>query len=158
MHKEIQRIVALALGLLLAQPLLAGDRLALTANGKVTELDLAALRALPATEASSAYRSSKGIEAGIYKGVLLWDLVQAQGLVTADQVKPALRHNLLVTAGDGHAVAFSIGEIAPDFGATPVLLAYEMNGAPLPDGLRMVVPGDLRGARYVKDVTGMDLR
>ncbi|MFG6079418.1 molybdopterin-dependent oxidoreductase [Paracoccus litorisediminis] len=120
-------------------------------------LDASSLAQLPVTETTTVYRSSKGIESGLYKGVLLWDLLVAQGVVTEDH-KAALRHTLLVTAGDGHQVAFSIGEIAPEFGNRPVLLAYEMNGAPIPDGLRMVVPGDLRGARHIKDIVTLDYR
>ena len=81
----------------------------------------------------------------------------ARGIVTEDH-KSALRHVLLVSAGDGHQIAFSLGEIAPDFDATPVMLAYEMNGAAIPDGLRMVVPGDMRGARHIKDVVPLDYR
>ena len=53
---------------------------------------------------------------------------------------------------------FSLGEIAPVFDATPVMLAYEMTGAAIPDGLRMVVPGDMRGARHIKDVVTLDYR
>ncbi len=89
--------------------------------------------------------------------MLLWDLLTARGIVTEDH-KSALRHVLLVSAGDGHQIAFSLGEIAPDFGATPVMLAYEMNGAAIPDGLRMVVPGEMRGARHIKDVVTLDYR
>ena len=126
-------------------------------DGVRVELTAASLAELPATEAASADRSSKGIKAGIYKGVLLWDLSQVRGLVGKD-VKPALRNTVLATAGDGHEAACSVGEIAPDFGNTPILLAYEMNGRPIPDGLRMVVPGDMRGARHIKDIVTLDFR
>ncbi|WP_170294998.1 molybdopterin-dependent oxidoreductase [Paracoccus aestuariivivens] len=124
---------------------------------KPATLDATSLAALSATETTTVYRSSKGIESGIYKGVLLWDLLTATGIMTDDH-KAALRHSLLVTASDGHQVVFSVGEIAPEFGNRPVLLAYEMNGAPIPDGLRMVVPGDLRGARHIKNIVTLDYR
>lgn len=125
-------------------------------DGKTQVLDAVSLAQLPSVEVASSYRSSKGIETAIYKGVLLWDLLSAKGLV--DEPKAALRHVLLVRAGDGHAVAFSVGEIAPDFGARPILLAWQMNGEPIPDGLRMVAPGDLRGARHIKDIVALDWR
>lgn len=162
MHRQIHRIAFLPIllipFLLWAGAALAAETAQLTApeHPQVT-LDAAGLAQMPVTETSTVYRSSKGIESGLYKGVLLWDLLVAQGVVTKDH-KAALRHTLLVTAGDGHQVAFSVGEIAPDFGNRPVLLAYEMNGAPIPDGLRMVVPGDLRGARHIKDIVTLDYR
>lgn len=153
------KLIPLIAGLVLtASAAVAAETAQLTAPDRAAEtLDATSLTALPATEIASAYRSSKGIEAGLYKGVLLWDLLTARGIVPEDH-KSALRHVLLVSAGDGHQIAFSVGELAPDFGATPVMLAYEMNGAPIPDGLRMVVPGDRRGARHIKDVVTLDYR
>ena len=161
MHNRIYRITPLALSLialLAAGGALAAEKVAMNGpDGVTVTLDAARLSALPATEAVTSYRSSKGIETGIYKGVLLWDLLQAEGFVDQDH-KSALRHTLLATAGDGHQVAYSIGEIAPDFGNRPIMLAYEMNGEPIADGLRMVVPGDLRGARHIKDIVTLDYR
>ena len=101
-----------------------------------------------ATEAASAYRSSKGDRAGIYKGVLLWDLLQARGLV--GRTSGPRCNTVLAIAGDGHEGRLFRGRDRPDFGNTPILLAYEMNGQPIPDRLRMVVPGDMRGARHIK--------
>ncbi|MTH64336.1 molybdopterin-dependent oxidoreductase [Paracoccus shanxieyensis] len=157
MFNAAQRIPALLLAGLLALPAIAAETAQLTLPDRAAEtLDAESLAQLPQTQVASAYRSSKGIETGIYTGVLLWDLLSARGLV--DDPKSALRHTLLVRAGDGHAVAFSVGEIAPDFGARPILLAYQMNGAPIPDGLRIVAPGDMRGARHIKDIVAMEYR
>ena len=157
MLTKTYRIIPILISALLAGPALAADSARLTLPDHPPEtVDAGSLAVLPATEIASAYRSSKGIETGIYKGVLLWDILAARGLV--EDPKSALRHVLLVSAGDGHEVAFSVGEIAPDFGARPILLAYELNGAPIPDGLRMVVPGDIRGARHIKDIVALDYR
>ena len=163
MFTSTHRIVKLTGAALLTLPVWGGSVVAADMamlsgpDGVRVELPAASLAELPATEAASAYRRSKGIEAGIYKGVLLWDLLQARGLVGKD-VKPALRNTVLAIAGDGHEAACSVGEIAPDFGNTPILLAYEMNGQPIPDGLRMVVPGDMHGARHIKDIVTLDFR
>lgn len=157
MHIHSHRIIPFLLALCLALPVHAAQTAQLTVPDHPAEtLDTASLAQLPATEVSSAFRSGKGIETGVYKGVLLWDLLKARGLV--DDPKAALRHTILIRAGDGHEVAFSVGEIAPEFGARPILVAYEMNGAPIPDGLRMVVPGDMRGARHIKDIVALDYR
>lgn len=115
------------------------------------------LAALPVQDVETSHEGSKGRQTGQYKGALLWDVIAAE-TVLDDDVKAALRHVVMVTARDGHQVAYSIGEIAPDFGNRPILIGYELDGAAIPDGLRMVAPGDTRGARYVKDVVSVEIR
>lgn len=114
------------------------------------------LAALPAQEVDVTYETSKGPKAEHYRGVPLWDVLAAEPAL-ADH-KAALRRVVLVTARDDHQVAFSLGEILPDFGGQPVLIAWTVDGQPTPDGLRMVVPGDKRGGRYIKDVVRLELR
>lgn len=121
------------------------------------ELTQESLAGVPPAEATASYLSSKGYVAAHYKGVLLWDLLRETGVIGED-VKPVLRNVLVVSAEDGHEVAFSTGEIAPDFGNRPVLLAWEKDGAATDGGMMIVVPGDTRGARFVKGVTGLDYR
>jgi hypothetical protein len=52
---------------------------------------------------------------------------------------------------DGYRALISYGEMSPAFGNRGVLLAISADGKPLARPW-LVVPGDLRGARYVKDV------
>lgn len=115
------------------------------------------LAGMPAQEVETTHHGSKGEQTGHYRGVLLWDVIASQTDLD-DDVKSALRLTILVTARDDHQVAFSIGEIAPDFGSRPVMIGYQLDDAPIPDGLRMVSPGDVRGARYVKDVVRLEIR
>ncbi len=118
------------------------------------------LAALPAVEADVAFQTSKGESKGHYKGVLLWTVLQQAGLAKGGDIHAALRNSFVVTGRDGYAIAFSVGEIAPDFGAKPMMLATERDGKPLPpeEGLRVIVPGDKRGARNVRDVVKIELR
>jgi hypothetical protein len=51
----------------------------------------------------------------------------------------------------------SIGEIDPNFGNAPVMLAYAQDGKPLPT-LRLVFPSDKHGARDVRDVLHIEVR
>lgn len=114
------------------------------------------LALMPMLEQEISFASHGG-ETGQYRGVLLWDILTANTGVEND-IKTALRDMVLVTARDGHQVAWSIGDLAPDFGNNPVMLAVERDGAKLDQGLRMVVPGDTRGARNIRDVTRIELR
>jgi Oxidoreductase molybdopterin binding domain len=72
-----------------------------------------------------------------------------------------LRVTVMVTGADGYQVALGWGELDPEFGAAPILLAYSQNGEPMGDkqGMaRLVVPGDKRGGRYVSTVKSIELR
>jgi hypothetical protein len=55
-------------------------------------------------------------------------------------------------------VVISTGEIAPEFGGKPALLAYKQDGTEqLETGLRLVMPGDKRGGRNVRDVVSITI-
>jgi hypothetical protein len=55
----------------------------------------------------------------------------------------------------------SVGEIQPDLGDAPILLAWEEDGAPLPAEqapAQLVVPGDGDDSRYIWAITEIDVR
>jgi DMSO/TMAO reductase YedYZ molybdopterin-dependent catalytic subunit len=52
-----------------------------------------------------------------------------------------------------------MAEIDPAFEGKQILLADQVNGQPMPAGeIRLVVPGDRRGGRSVRDVVRIDIR
>jgi hypothetical protein len=56
-------------------------------------------------------------------------------------------------------VVISTGEIAPNFGGKPAIIAYQRDGEELGEqGLRAVMPGDRRGGRYVHDVVEVEVK
>jgi hypothetical protein len=62
---------------------------------------------------------------------------------------------------DGYQVVLSGGEIDPNFGNAPMLLSWDQDGQPLAgdDGpLRLVVPGVLRGGRFVHGIVSIEVR
>ena len=61
------------------------------------------------------------------------------------------RFGVLAVGADGYAALVSFGEISPEFGDRGVLLATAEDGKPL-ERPRLVVPGDVKGGRYVSDV------
>lgn len=92
-----------------------------------------------------------------FTGVLLSDVLAAVELQQdPDGPKNApLRSWLVFTAQDGYQVVISGGEVDPGFGNQPYLLAWEQDGEPLSaeDGpVRLVLPGDVRGGRYISGV------
>jgi DMSO/TMAO reductase YedYZ molybdopterin-dependent catalytic subunit len=61
-----------------------------------------------------------------------------------------------VRAADGYEVIFALPEIDPEFTAQTILLAYEVDGKPLPKGegpFRLVVPNDKKHARWIREIT-----
>ena len=58
---------------------------------------------------------------------------------------------------DGYAVAVAFGELDPGLEGKAVLVAYEKDGEALPS-LQLVVPGDARAARSVRELTEIEVR
>jgi hypothetical protein len=98
-----------------------------------------------------------------YTGVSLWNLIQDAGLLTNPAIKnDALNFIVVATGSDGYRAVFSLGEIDPAFGNQPDIVAYADQQGQLGTGgsdgaLRIVVPGDMAGGRYVSNVTSLQV-
>ncbi len=64
-----------------------------------------------------------------------------------------------VTASDHYQVVFSLAELDPALGNEQVILADTQDGHPLTkdDPFRLVVPGDKRPARWIHNVTTIEV-
>ncbi|WP_161992654.1 molybdopterin-dependent oxidoreductase [Aureimonas leprariae] len=123
-------------------------------------LDRSDLSAMPSVEQEIAFQTSKGEHRGRYRGVPLLAVLERVGLLAADGHHAELRRSVLVKGRDGYSVAFSVGELEPDFGDRAAMIALTENGRPLfeREGLRLIMPGDKRGARSVMDVVRIEVR
>src|SRR5262249_41568469 len=81
-------------------------------------------RKLPAQHVDVAYQTDRGPVNASFTGVPLWSLIETAG-IDDDAKGSVIRHAIRITASDGWVVVTSTGELAPDFGAKPVLVAYE---------------------------------
>jgi molybdate transport system substrate-binding protein len=106
------------------------------------------------------YLSGEDTVSTTFTGAKLWDVIgAAQPNFNADIRNDKLSMYIVVTGTDGYQAVIAWGEIDPDWGNQPILVAYEENGEPLEDStIRLVVPGDKRGGRYVSGVTNISLR
>ena len=108
------------------------------------------------------YQSGEDTFSASFTGVPLWQIVSAgQPNLNADVRNDKLSLFIIVTGSDGYQAVIAWGEIDPEFGNEPILLAYEQDGAPIADqagALRLIVPGDARGGRYVSGVVNISLR
>jgi hypothetical protein len=115
------------------------------------------LSGLPVIEQDVTFQTSKGPSSGHYKGVLFWDVLKANKAFDGLGHNEELTRTFMVTGRDGYRIAFSVGEIHPDFGNAAMMVATEVDGKPFADGLRIIVPGDKRGARNVREVVRIEL-
>lgn len=87
-------------------------------------------------------------------GTRLGDLAARAGLASGEALKgQALVTVIVAEAADGYRVAFTLGEIDARLGNAEVLVADHCDGKVLAaaDGpVRLVVPGEARGARSVR--------
>lgn len=89
--------------------------------------------------------------------VSLLSLVQAAKPRLDPKIKNhQLAFEVMVRAKDGYAVAFSLGELLPQFGNRAVWIALDKDGQPLPDDMapvQLLVPDDAKPARWVRAVS-----
>ena len=137
----------------------AGDVQLLAPNGHTATLDPAALAHMPSVTTHVSFLTEHGAEAADYTGATLWSVLQQLGLVTSTNPRDREKQAIVVTGHDGYAVVLAMAEIDPAFESKQILLADEANGHPMPAGeIRLVVPGDRRGGRSVRDVARIDIR
>jgi hypothetical protein len=117
---------------------------------------LADLQALPPAEVTTSFGTQHGEVHKSWTGALLLDLVQKAGLKNEAGKNASLRHSFVVHGKDGYEVALAMGEIDSMGEGKRVILAYR-DTAGLP-GFRLVIPGDIHGARQVHDVVEIEVR
>jgi DMSO/TMAO reductase YedYZ molybdopterin-dependent catalytic subunit len=153
----LSRGAAILLAAALATAPAAAQSASLTLDGKVKRLQhwtSDELRKLPAVHADAKYQTEHGSVTASFTGVPLWSLIEAAGGIDDTAKSAAVRHAIRITAADGYVVVTSTGEIAPEFGNKGTLVAYERDGKPLAD-LRIVMPGDKRGGRNIRDIVAI---
>ena len=126
-------------------------------EGKATTLSAAQIFALPRVTVSTA---EHGIPAQ-FEGVSLAGLLELAGIHMGDTLRGArLTEVLLIEAADGYKIVFALAELDPAFAAREVILVDKRDGKQLnsKEGpFRVVAPGDQRPARWIRQVTKLQL-
>jgi DMSO/TMAO reductase YedYZ molybdopterin-dependent catalytic subunit len=90
----------------------------------------------------------------VYEGVALLQVLEKAGAPLGEKLRgKALASYVLAMARDSYQVAFTLGELDPQFGNESILVADTRDGKPLPDKqgpFRLVCPNDKEGARSVR--------
>jgi DMSO/TMAO reductase YedYZ molybdopterin-dependent catalytic subunit len=96
-----------------------------------------------------------------FEGVPLVELLRSSGVKFGQDLRgPALATYLVVEAADGYRAVFALPELDPAFSDRVILLADRRDGKPLAgkEGhLRVIVPGEKRHARWVRQVTALKI-
>jgi len=119
-----------------------------------------AIAGLPRTSVKAHVHGAT--EEATYEGVALGDLLRKNGAPAGEAIRGAkLSLVAVVKASDGYQVIFALPELDPAFSKKVVILADRRNGQPLSDKegpFRLVVPDEERQARWVRQVTSIELR
>lgn len=134
----------------------------LTVSGEVTTpltLQAADLSAMPHVDLTAKERDGKEHR---YRGIPLIELLRKAGATTGPDLRGEnLTKYVLVRAIDGYEVVFALAELDPEFAMRTVLLADQVDGAPLPTGTgpyRVVVPDEKKPARWIREVKAIEVR
>ncbi len=115
------------------------------------------------TTETATYMAASSPVTDTYTGVSLWTLIQDAGLLTDASIKNDLLQFVVVATGsDGYRAVVSLGEIDPSFGNQPDLVAYadtsgQLGAAGADGALRLVLPGDQAGGRYVSNLVSLQV-
>jgi DMSO/TMAO reductase YedYZ molybdopterin-dependent catalytic subunit len=133
----------------------------LRVTGKVERplaLSEADLQALPRKRL--AVTDEKGTPV-VYDGVPVVELLRRAGAPLGKRLRgPQMKLYVTADAADGYRVVFALTEFDPDFTDRTIILADRRDGHVLapPEGpFRLVVAGDKRHARWVREVTVLDI-
>ena len=98
----------------------------------------------------------------MFEGVALVELLQRAGVPLGKDLRgDRMVTYVIVGAADGYRVVFALPEIDPAFSDRLILLADRRDQQPLSprEGpLRLIVPGEKRQARWVRQVTSVTIR
>jgi DMSO/TMAO reductase YedYZ molybdopterin-dependent catalytic subunit len=149
--------LAATVTLLAATPALA-DPPPVSVDGQVRlsrQWTLADLQQLPPVRVRVSYATNHGDVEAVYTGALLWSIIKQAAPIDGPGKGAFLRRVVLVTGDDGYAVAVASGEIDPNYAGKKAIIAYAMDGKPIAQGLKLVVPDDSYDGRAVPGVASL---
>jgi hypothetical protein len=96
-----------------------------------------------------------------YSGVTIANLLIKAGIMLGDSAKSkTINSYIIVTAADNYKAIYAIPEIDPLFATRSIILANRADKRPLAteDGpFQIIVPGEKKHARWVRQVTGIQV-
>lgn len=126
---------------------------------KTATFTAAEFAALPHTDLRALEPHEK--KERLYSGVTIRELLLRIDAPLGEKLRgPALTMGVLIRTKDNYTVLYSLAEFDAAFSTRTLLLADREDGAPPPATaapLRLVAPGDTRGARWARLVTSLEI-
>jgi hypothetical protein len=116
-----------------------------------TAVPLGNLATLPRAAFRGTFRDGRPAN---FEGVALWEFLVRAGVPDTLRSSDLLR-SVVVEAADGYRARLSLAELSPAFRSEVPLLADRQDGDPIRPGfgpVQVIVPGDLRQSRWVRQV------
>jgi len=128
-------------------------------DGTTRTLSMAELAALPQVEVAFKGRDSSRV---VLKGPTVRSLMTLVGAPAGHELRgPNLLLVVVAEASDGYKVAYALGEVDEQFGASPVIVGISQNGGALPAAegpLRIAMGGAAEHkARWIRNLTRLKL-
>ena len=137
---------------------LAAEPVVVAASGAAVTLGAQALAELSPHHLDLSFLAAQGMRQASFDGPLLWDVLRQAGAIDPAQHQDQVSQAIVITGRDGYRAVLALGEIAPEFEGKSVLLARQMDGKALDaEHLRIVLPGDKRGGRSVREVARIEV-
>ncbi len=126
-------------------------------SDKLATMTMGDLDKLQAIQVTPSF-GGRGGQPATFEGPLLWTVLSEAHAVTFAKMGDQVRQVVSLTGSDGYTAVLGLGEISPDFEGKQVILAERMDGKPLgPDHLRVVIPGDMKGGRSVRNIVAVGI-
>ncbi len=143
----------------LVEPIPAASGLLIQRAGRPSQtLSMESLGSVAPITQRVSFMSGRGEQQHEWTGPLLWQVLVASGTIDPTKDAELVRLTVRVTGADGYTAAIALAEIAPQFADRPVQIADHMDGALIANrAIRLIVPGDRRGGRSVREVVRIDV-
>jgi DMSO/TMAO reductase YedYZ molybdopterin-dependent catalytic subunit len=133
----------------------------LIVGGDVLKPLILSVKELSGLKSSEVKATDRDGKEHTFKGVMLWTILDSAGVTLVGDLRGEnLAKYVIVKASDGYEVVFSLPEIDPEFSDKIILLAHEVDGRPLAptEGpFRLVVPQDKKHARWIRQLTSIQV-
>lgn len=153
------RILLAGLALSALPAFAAAPLLTIINAGVTTTVTAEDLATLPRAEVKLTEMNGK--QEKLYSGVAVRDVLLKAGAPLGDKLRgPAQATGVLVKCKDGYTVLFALAEFDEAFSDRTIILANREDGEILPPSaapLRIVSPGDKRGARSARQVVAIEI-
>jgi len=149
-------VAALILAMLMARPALAQRTIAVTGpDGATNTVNLEEFARQTIVTSDRGLRTT-------FTGVAVRDVLAKAGVSLGEALRgKALSRVIIARAPDGYQVTYAIAEVDAAFTDHVIIIADQRDGRSLlPDTgpLQIVVPGDKRPARWVRQVSALEVR